>query len=106
MQQDQHSRLLSFIWNIADNVLRDLYVRGKYRNVILPITVRHRLDAVLEPTKQAVLNVKAALEHAGIETRDQPLREAIGQAQPRAVFVNRLRIRGVGDAIRSGGTWC
>lgn len=44
--------ITSFIWNIADDVLRDLYVRGKYRDVILPMTVLRRLDAVLEPTKQ------------------------------------------------------
>ena len=36
---------------IADDVLRDLYVRGKYRDVILPMTVLHRLDAVLEDSK-------------------------------------------------------
>ena len=47
--------IAGFIWNIADDVLRDLYVRGKYRDVILPMTViLRRLDAVLEPTKQAV----------------------------------------------------
>ena len=45
----------SFIWGIADDVLRDGYVRGKYRDVILPMTVIRRLDAVLEPTKDAVL---------------------------------------------------
>jgi type I restriction enzyme M protein len=47
-------------------VLRDLYVRGKYRDVILPMTVLRRLDAVLEPTKQAVLDMKASLDKAGI----------------------------------------
>lgn len=45
----------SFIWGIADDVLRDVYVRGKYRDVTLPMTVIRRLDAVLEPTKQAVV---------------------------------------------------
>ena len=48
----------NFIWGIADDVLRDVYVRGKYRDVILPMTVIRRLDAVLEPTKQAVLRMK------------------------------------------------
>ena len=48
----------NFIWNIADDVLRDVYVRGKYRDVILPMTVIRRLDAVLEPTKEAVLKMK------------------------------------------------
>jgi type I restriction enzyme M protein len=80
MQLDQHNRLASFIWNIADDVLRDLYVRGKYRDVILPMTVLRRLDAVLEPTKGAVLDMKTALDKAGIENQDQPLREAAGQA--------------------------
>ena len=51
--------IANFIWGIADDVLRDLYVRGKYRDVILPMTVLRRLDAVLEPTKKAVLDMKA-----------------------------------------------
>jgi type I restriction enzyme M protein len=45
--------IANFIWGIADDVLRDLYVRGKYRDVILPMMVLRRLDAVLEPTKKA-----------------------------------------------------
>ena len=52
MDQAQHNTIAGFIWNIADDVLRDVYVRGKYRDVILPMTVIRRLDAVLEPTKQ------------------------------------------------------
>jgi type I restriction enzyme M protein len=72
--------MANFIWGIADDVLRDLYVRGKYRDVILPMTVLRRLDAVLEPTKQAVLDMKASLDKAGITHQDQPLREAAGQA--------------------------
>ena len=56
----------SFIWGIADDVLRDVYVRGKYRDVILPMTVIRRLDAVLEPTKEAVLRMKAQMDDAGI----------------------------------------
>jgi type I restriction enzyme M protein len=51
--------ITNFIWGIADDVLRDLYVRGKYRDIILPMTVLRRLDAVLEPTKQSVLDMKA-----------------------------------------------
>ena len=58
MNGSQHSRIANFIWGIADDVLRDLYVRGKYRDVILPMTVLRRLDAVLEPTKEAVLDMK------------------------------------------------
>jgi hypothetical protein len=58
--------LANFIWGIADDVLRDLYVRGKYRDVILPMTVLRRLDAVLEPSKPAVLAMKASLDKAGV----------------------------------------
>jgi type I restriction enzyme M protein len=61
-------------------VLRDLYVRGKYRDVILPITVLRRLDSLLEPTKPAVLDMKATLDRAGIVNQDQALRQASGQA--------------------------
>ena len=70
----------SFIWGIADDVLRDIYVRGKYRDVILPMTVIRRLDAVLEPTKHQVLRMKAQLDEAGIANQDAPLREASGEA--------------------------
>jgi type I restriction enzyme M protein len=72
--------IANFIWGIADDVLRDLYVRGKYRDVILPMTVLRRLDAVLEPTKQAVLDMKTSLDHAKIVHQDQALRQAAGQA--------------------------
>jgi type I restriction enzyme M protein len=72
--------ITNFIWGIADDVLRDLYVRGKYRDVVLPMTVLRRLDAVLEPTKQAVLDMKASLDKAGIANQDTALRQAAGQA--------------------------
>ena len=70
----------SFIWGIADDVLRDHYVRGKYRDVILPMTVIRRLDAVLEPTKEAVLRMKAQLDAAGITNQNQALRQASREA--------------------------
>ena len=70
----------SFIWGIADDVLRDVYVRGKYRDVILPMTVIRRLDAVLEPTKEAVRRMKAQLDAAGITNQDRALRQASGEA--------------------------
>jgi len=54
MDSGQLTWITNFIWGIADDVLHDLYVRGKYRDVILPMTVIRRLDAVLEPTEQAV----------------------------------------------------
>ena len=72
--------IANYIWGIADDVLRDVYVRGKYRDVILPMTVLRRLDAVLEPTKQAVLDMKATLDAAGVANQDAALRQAAGQA--------------------------
>lgn len=70
----------NFIWGIADDVLRDVYVRGKYRDVILPMTVIRRLDALLEPTKDAVLKMKAQLDKAGIAAQGHALCQAAGQA--------------------------
>ncbi|MDE0367276.1 MAG: class I SAM-dependent DNA methyltransferase [Gammaproteobacteria bacterium] len=72
--------IANYIWSIADDVLRDLYVRGKYRDVILPMAVLRRLDAVLEDGKQAVLDMKEALDNAGVVEQDAMLREAAGQA--------------------------
>ena len=72
--------IANYIWGIADDVLRDLYVRGKYRDVILPMTVLRRLDAVLEGSKQAVLDMKATLDDAGVVEQDPALRQAAGQA--------------------------
>jgi len=74
-----HARLVALIWSIADDVLRDLYVRGKYRDVILPFTVLRRLDSVLEPTQDAVLAMKKTLDQAGIVDQDAPLRDAAKQ---------------------------
>ncbi len=80
MDATKLSWIANFIWGIADDVLRDLYVRGKYRDVILPMTVLRRLDAVLEPTKKAVLDMKASLDKARIANQDQALRGAAKQA--------------------------
>ena len=80
MDHAQFSRLVSFIWGIADDVLRDVYVRGKYRDVILPMIVVRRLDAVLEPTKEAVLSMKARLDEAGVANQDAALRREARQA--------------------------
>jgi type I restriction enzyme M protein len=79
METAQHNRIVTFIWSIADDVLRDLYVRGKYRDVILPMVVLRRFDAVLEPTKQDVLDGKRWLDENGIVEQDQPLRAAAEQ---------------------------
>ena len=80
MESGQHSRIVSFIWGIADDVLRDVYVRGKYRDVILPMIVVRRLDAVLEPTKEAVLQMKRQLDGVGVANQEAALRQAAGQA--------------------------
>ncbi len=48
--------LIGFIWSVADDCLRDVYVRGKYRDIILPMTVIKRLDSVLEPKKKQALD--------------------------------------------------
>jgi len=69
-----------FIWGIADDVLRDVYVRGKYRDVILPMTVIRRLDAVLEPTKAAVLEMKEQLDKAGIANQHAALCQTAKEA--------------------------
>ena len=61
-------------------MLRDLYVRGKYRDVILPMTVLRRLDAVLEDSKRAVLDMKASLDAAEVVEQDPALRQAAEQA--------------------------
>ena len=79
MNSASHSRLVALIWAIADDVLRDLYVRGKYRDVILPFTVLRRLDSVLEPTKDKVVATKKTLDRAGIVNQDAALRQAAGQ---------------------------
>jgi type I restriction enzyme M protein len=80
MNQAVHNKIISFIWGIADDVLRDLFVRGKYRDVILPMFVIRRLDAVLEPTKTAVLDTKKMLDDAGITEQRAALCGASGEA--------------------------
>ena len=80
MSNDDLPWIVNYIWGIANDVLRDLYVRGKYRDVILPMVVLRRLDAVLEDNKQNVLEMKALLDKAGLVEQDTPLRAAAGQA--------------------------
>ena len=80
MDNQIHNQIVSFIWGIADDCLRDVYVRGKYRDVILPMTVIRRLDAVLEDTKQQVMDMKAKLDAAGITNQTDALCVAAGQA--------------------------
>ena len=80
MDQATHNKIVSFIWGIADDVLRDLFRRGKYPDVILPMCVLRRMDAVLEPTKQAVLDTKQMLDDARITEQRAALADAAGQA--------------------------
>ncbi|HMA85726.1 MAG TPA: type I restriction-modification system subunit M N-terminal domain-containing protein, partial [Desulfosalsimonadaceae bacterium] len=70
--------IANFIWGIADDVLRDVYVRGKYRDVILPMTVIRRLDACLESTKQDVLKMSEQLDKAGVANKVGALSRAAG----------------------------
>lgn len=80
MDHSVHNKLVSFIWSIADDCLRDVYVRGKYRDVILPMVVLRRLDALLEPTKDAVMAevIFQKEEMGAVELDDAPLRDASG----------------------------
>ena len=80
MDHSSHNRIISFIWTIADDCLRDVYVRGKYRDVILPMVVLRRLDTLLEPTKAAVLEEVTFQknEMSATELDDEPLRAASG----------------------------
>jgi type I restriction enzyme M protein len=80
VDQATHNKIVSFIWGIADDVLRDLFKRGKYPDVILPMCVIRRLDAVLEPTKQKVLATKKMLDEARITEQRAALCDAAGQA--------------------------
>lgn len=80
MTQQIHNKLVSFIWSIADDCLRDVYNRGKYRDVILPMIVLRRLDALLEPNKNDVMEELAfQRDEAGFTEWDEGgLREASG----------------------------
>ncbi len=80
MDQATHNKIVSFIWGIADDVLRDLFKRGKYPDVILPMCVLRRMDAVLEPTKKTVLEAKKMLDKARITEQRAALCDAAGQA--------------------------
>ena len=79
MDSISFNSIVSFIWGIADDCLRDVYVRGKYRDVILPMTVIRRLDAVLEETNPAVLEMKKKLDEAGITNQTASLCQIAGE---------------------------
>ncbi len=80
MTQEQHNQIVSFIWNIANDVLVNDYEKGEYKKVILPMMVIRRLDAVLESTKQQVLDMKDQLDAVGLLDQDQALCSVAGQA--------------------------
>lgn len=80
MDNQIQNSIVSFIWGIADDCLRDVYVRGKYRDVILPMTVIRRLDAMLEDTKTDVLKMKDTMDKAGITNQWPALCNAANQA--------------------------
>jgi type I restriction enzyme M protein len=100
--QTQIKWLSDFIWNIADDRLRDVYVRGKYRDVILPFTVLRRLDAVLEATKQKVLERKKFLDSHNVAEQDGALRMAAGQAfyNVSEFTLTKLKASGQGQRLR------
>ena len=74
-----HSEIVSFLWGVAD-LIRDSFKRGKYQDIILPLTVLRRLDCVLAPTKEAVLRRQAELRGRGLGDLDPQLRRASGFA--------------------------
>ncbi len=80
MNYIQHNSITNFIWGIADDILRDIYVRGKYRDVILPMIVIRRLDALLEPTKKVVLDMKKQLDKSGVVNQEAALCQCARQA--------------------------
>lgn len=80
MDNHEYNSIVSFIWGIADDCLRDIYVRGKYRDVILPMTVIRRLDAMLEDTKENVITMKKQLDAAKIDNQWPALCNVAGQA--------------------------
>lgn len=93
-----HAQMVSLIWNIADDVLRDVFVRGQYRDVILPMVVLRRLDALLEPTKAAVEEEYAYQIKEGIKDEDG-LKEASGQNfyNTSKWTLSRLKSQATGD---------
>ena len=72
------SWIANFLWGVADEVLRDVYVRGKYRDVILPMVVLQRLDAVLQDSRTAVQQMHEKLNEMGVTEQEAALRVASG----------------------------
>ena len=104
MSNDQNINwITNFLWGIADDVLRDLYVRGKYRDVILPMVVLQRLDAVLATTKDDVLKMHEALDSKGVTNQEPALRQASGYPfyNTSKFSLKDLRIRGNQQQLRA-----
>lgn len=74
-----HSEIVAFLWGVAD-LIRDTFKRGKYQDVILPLTVLRRLDCVLADTKEKVLGKQAELRGKKLENLDPQLRKIAGFA--------------------------
>ena len=73
-----YNQIVSLIWNIADDVLRDVFLRGQYRDVILPMVVLRRIDALLEPTKEAVEAKIKEIESDGFDVEDEDITDVTG----------------------------
>ena len=80
MENKNFGPLVSFLFGIANDCLVDVYDVGDYRKIILPMMIIRRFDAVLEPTKKAVLDMKANLDAAGILDQDEALCGVSGEA--------------------------
>ena len=95
MTQETHSQLVSFVWNIANDVLVNTYNKGDYRKIILPMMVIRRLDAVLEPTKEAVLAMKKNLDASAVQNQEIALCSVAGQAfcNSSAFMLKQLKAR-------------
>lgn len=78
MNTAQYNHLFSFIWNIANDVLVHAFEKGEYKKIIMPMTVLRRLDILLEPTKEAVLERKKALDAANISNQEPVLFQVTG----------------------------
>lgn len=78
MEQAQYSKLFSFLWNIANDVLVHAFEKGKYKDIIMPMLVLRRIDVLLEPTKEKVLERKEQLDKFGVTNQDQTLCMASG----------------------------
>ena len=80
MEKANFGQIVSFLFGIANDCLVDTYDVGDYRKIILPMMVIRRFDAVLEPTKEKVLKMKAQLDAAGITEQDEALCTVAGEA--------------------------